>query len=1272
MQGASDLADNRPREAEQAFRQALQAWQKLATDFPAAHEYTIEFARAQFKYAVALAGPLKRPDDALLVFRDGNEKLKKLAAEHPAEPRYRRELAWAPRELASRLSGLGVHLGDAEKLHLQSVAGFNELAKEFPKDLSNVEHAGHSYRYLGWISRDTGRTDEAIAYFEKGIAAFQKLAEADIPQKDGYYREFQADTLKELALVLAAGGHVQEAENAYRRAISVREPLTKAPPERRLAQANNYNDLATVLMSAKRRPDAEEASRQAINLKQALVSEFPERPEYRFHLIHSYLGLGYILGESGRVSDAVQATSDADRLLKGLASDASALTVLRDQLGHTLWQLSEAWTRLNRSKDALQANQRALESFQRLAADHPENPYYRQEQGVSHRKLADSMDHDGRSADAELQLRAALVCYQKLVAESPDSAFYRQEAAIVDCGLANLLLRTGQTDEAEKTIRRGIETYELLVRDAPQNADYRRSAAAAVRVLAELFAQQKKLPEALAEAQKAVRLAPNEFAIQEFLLDMLTRVGDKERTLAILRENVAAMPDCAMAHHHLGVALERQGRNDEAIAEFQRTIELRPDWEWPHQCIANIDAALGQWDKAAGEYTKTFEMAPASWSKIIDSLKARGRPAESAKVVRQLITVTDKRADEVQARIYRGALHRELGELDKAIADFSSVIAQDPKLTDPWDLRGNCHLRKGEFAAAAEDYSEAIKLQPGNSWYWHERAFAYMVLGKHRESISDHSEVIRLADIDAGTRQRRGDCYRAIGDLAKAETDYTRAIELYSGLWEAWQGRGLTYLQLKQNDKAASDFAKVVELAPKSAVAHYNLGNALKVKGDLDGAERAYREAVRLDGNPYGTAIDALAELLLSRGNVKEAIATYERSVALAPENVSAHLRLGNALKTKGDLDAAVAAYRAAAAAHEKKNPADAGSLYNAACYRALTAATQAQATGPDAAPLVKDEADRAMAWLTKAVAAGFANLALLNGDSDLDALRDRADFRKLLADVEAKASPVARAGYYILRSQWDKAAAEYAKADLLTQPLRDDAFAFACLFLIREDSEGYDRLCQGMILRSTDERSLRGICPGAHLRDGAKTRLIPLAPSSGGSRPSPALNLRGTSMPWDWRHRAGQLDQALQSFAKANVEAWVYRDLNWFGLALVHHSLGHPDEARQCLEKGNKWLERQAPPGPDRPAKILPQDWLEAQLLRREAEEMLSIKRRSVKCRLCADKSNGRGGPASKQVPPDATPSQRSVCAGAVAFSLYITDHLNPIILLATARPRK
>jgi tetratricopeptide (TPR) repeat protein len=93
-------------------------------------------------------------------------------------------------------------------------------------------------------------------------------------------------------------------------------------------------------------------------------------------------------------------------------------------------------------------------------------------------------------------------------------------------------------------------------------------------------------------------------------------------------------------------------------------------------------------------------------------------------------------------------------------------------------------------------------------------------------------------------------------------------------------------------------------------------------------------------------------------------------------------------------------------------------------------------------------------------------------------------------------------------------------------------------------------------------------------------------------------------------QYRAGQFNQALESFTNANVNAWRYHELNWFGLALVHHRLGHADEARQCLAKGIQWLEREGPPGPEQQAKLMPQDWLEAELLRREAEELLKTKR--------------------------------------------------------------
>ena len=81
-------------------------------------------------------------------------------------------------------------------------------------------------------------------------------------------------------------------------------------------------------------------------------------------------------------------------------------------------------------------------------------------------------------------------------------------------------------------------------------------------------------------------------------------------------------------------------------------------------------------------------------------------------------------------------------------------------------------------------------------------------------------------------------------------------------------------------------------------------------------------------------------------------------------------------------------------------------------CSRAVTASLP-RADARRAAG--RCEADRAMNWLAKAVAAGYQtpeNVAHMTRDPDLDALRGRADFRRLLAglfDRGVPADPFAR-----------------------------------------------------------------------------------------------------------------------------------------------------------------------------------------------------------------------------------------------------------------------
>jgi serine/threonine protein kinase/tetratricopeptide (TPR) repeat protein len=77
--------------------------------------------------------------------------------------------------------------------------------------------------------------------------------------------------------------------------------------------------------------------------------------------------------------------------------------------------------------------------------------------------------------------------------------------------------------------------------------------------------------------------------------------------------------------------------------------------------------------------------------------------------------------------------------------------------------------------------------------------------------------------------------------------------------------------------------------------------------------------------------------------------------------------------------------------------------LYQAACAYALCAGAARQAKSPVAgAPSREKLAERALALLKQAVAKGYKDAAHIKQDRDLDALGDRADFKKLLTELEA------------------------------------------------------------------------------------------------------------------------------------------------------------------------------------------------------------------------------------------------------------------------------
>ena len=117
-------------------------------------------------------------------------------------------------------------------------------------------------------------------------------------------------------------------------------------------------------------------------------------------------------------------------------------------------------------------------------------------------------------------------------------------------------------------------------------------------------------------------------------------------------------------------------------------------------------------------------------------------------------------------------------------------------------------------------------------------------------------------------------------------------------------------LQAKlDRDGAEAAFREAIRLDPKYSYAHNNLGVVLRSKGDLDGAIAELQEAIRLEPK-YAQPHSNLGTALQAKGDLDGSIAEHQAAIRLDPKNANAHTNLGAALQAKGDSDAAIAEYR--------------------------------------------------------------------------------------------------------------------------------------------------------------------------------------------------------------------------------------------------------------------------------------------------------------------------------------------------------------------------
>lgn len=247
----------------------------------------------------------------------------------------------------------------------------------------------------------------------------------------------------------------------------------------------------------------------------------------------------------------------------------------------------------------------------------------------------------------------------------------------------------------------------------------------------------------------------------------------------------------------------------------------------------------------------------------------------------------DLEPDWYDALLLRGETYRLLGQLDKAVADFTAVLQLAPSTEVGLHVEAliGRGLSQSKHEAQIADFTQALQLDPDNVDAFLIRSAANL----HRNpqaALDDLTIAIRLRPTDPELYVRRGDTYEWKEWYPKAITDYTSALEIEPTLYNALVERGRCYGKMKLDAEAMTDFERAIVLVPIDPSAYMARAWFYVDREDF---ERALEDASRaIELEPGASTYVNRARILESKKEYGRAASDY--TLALADTPTDAHL----------------------------------------------------------------------------------------------------------------------------------------------------------------------------------------------------------------------------------------------------------------------------------------------------------------------------------------------------------------------------------------------